>query len=242
MEASDVQCRQLDEDFLNFKTLRLSLLPWKQSLQIRLVDDGFLAIHTSYRPWSGIKSFQMEMSKIDMKLLVSLAMAELRRQGQPVMIQPELEGLITGELDIPLGNWHQSSGEIQTNLENFRLPQQALTDFVGLRELAISPAEIRLSLNRGLVEIQSIQLRSASLSLVVEGNWNLTENFDESTGDLRLRWQVQTSDAIRRSLFGPQLLNLPCPTPDSEKFCVKRFTRAAEIQEFTALIRQSLQF
>jgi hypothetical protein len=144
----------------------------------------------------------------------------------------EIEGKISGQLDLPLAPLHRSSGQVDLKLEGLRLPPQNLLKFMGISEVKFSQAEAKLKLTQGRLEINTFSFLSDLISAKASGNFQFNENFDASNGSIELKWQVVASDALRSSPFGSRLLNAECPNPDAQQFCTKRMSRISDFTNF----------
>jgi type II secretion system protein N len=219
------------EDVVFLSDLRVIPLPFRQSVSGKM-GEGSLHATSNFSPFSRSASqLSLQLEKIDLQLL-SPSLQQFARQASPMIPGLEIEGKISGQLDLPLASLYRSSGQVDLKLEGLRLPPQNLLKFMGISEVKFSQAEAKLKLTQGRLEINTFSFLSDLISAKASGNFQFNENFDASNGSIELKWQVVASDALRSSPFGSRLLNAECPNPDAQQFCTKRMSRISDFTNF----------
>lgn len=180
----------------------------------------------------GLTSFDRvegSLAQVELKEFLPIILYFANRANPNVPLDLKVEGSLTGKYTLPLKDLHQESGELNIKVANMALPGQPLLDLIGLSELKFSKASLSADLKEGKLLTKDIEAVSAMVSGKVEGDMALDEDLMKSKGDLRLKWKVEESDALLSSPFGQVILNAPCPSPDSNRFCTKRVTRLDQL-------------
>lgn len=228
-KMNEIKCLDRDENSLfAFEDVSSTLLPFYQDLKVKL-GDGFLRIKTDAGFNGRAKRFQMELQEVDLQGLMPLIFSLNNAFLFSTPVQLSVEGIVSGEASIPLRNLAEADGHLRLDFKNLRLPTQLYLDLIGLRELRISPAVVDIELTGGNLNLKEVAFISTDLAAKAEGSLKLEAELQNSTGNLLLKWKVQRSDALLSSPIGSQLLNTPCPSPDSQGFCTRRVTRLSEI-------------
>ncbi|TVQ80414.1 MAG: hypothetical protein EA369_02710 [Bradymonadales bacterium] len=228
VRSSSLRCEAPRMPDIEFRNLELRLLPWKHRLSLRQGEDAQLSASVWMRPWSPPRRTRLELDRFQAETLLPLVFGAIRMTGTPVAFDLEMQGRITGLVDLPLRDFERANGEVQLRFEDMKIPRQALLDLIGLQDLSVDPAVIHARIDRGHVSIEEVRLQSETAAIELEGGWQLTENLEESTGNLLFRWRIQESDATRRSFLGPLLRQNFCQSVDPQGFCQIRFARLSD--------------
>jgi type II secretion system protein N len=212
-------------DLLQLRSGRVSLLPGMQSFSATW-GQGQIQLKPAISLSGQISRISGDLTALSLTDLSPLLGALISRMN-PAVSGLLLEGSLNSNFDLPFKNLARASGSLDLQLQNLKLPNQALLRMIGLNELSFKTSEVRAALSSGTVTISSAQFLSEHLSGKAEGTLSVGETWAESTPNIMLKWKVTRSDALMSSFIGSQLVNAPCPTPDSEGFCTQRLQRWA---------------
>jgi type II secretion system protein N len=228
-----LSCSQAREEFFNFQDLRLTALPFHQSLSVKM-GPGQMKLSTDVG-FSGTPSkIQADLSKVELTPVMPIVYQALRGLRMNLPIQPEVEGSVDADISFPVSEIHRKSGHLKLDIADLKLPSQSFLELIGLTELKFDESTADLELDEGLLRINKLDLVSKHLSAKISGEMQLQENIADSQGDLLFKWKIQKSDALLTSMFGPTLANTDCPSPDDQGFCTRSISRFSEIgQIFT---------
>ncbi len=217
-----------DREMINFKNIQLLILPGRQSLKTKL-DSGELWVRTNWGLRSTPDRMEATFNKVPVQNVMPLVMALANRLSSMIPSQLDIEGLVTGELNLPLQRLETTDGSMNIEFSSLRLPPQAFLDIAGFKELSFSKAALKAEINAGKLTIKDIAFLSEPLSGKLDGQLDLQSDLSRSSGNLILKWKIQKTDALMKALYGQILANIPCPAPDSEGFCTKRFVRLGDL-------------
>lgn len=228
-QSSKFSCQSNRENLFNFHDLSVTLLPW-----VIRVSSGIGQGQMDLQIQKSL--FSMSFTKLDVSFqdtpLTNLMplIFQMAKQVSPAVIGIEMTGMLQGEASIPLIEFSKKSGHLDIQIKNFKLPAQSTLELIGLTELNFQIAQAKAGLEDGVLDIQEIAFIAPEMGGKVNGSLKLDEeNMMDSSGELTLKWKFQKSDALLNSLLGPQLLNGPCPSPDSQGFCTRKINRLSEV-------------
>jgi len=227
-KLSNFACSQGRDSVFQFENIYIGLGIFSQSLRLE-TPRGAMSLSGRFLPSFSPSRIHAEFESFPIESIAPLLFEALKSQVRN-MVQPELEGQLLGEIDLPVQEYWKSNGQIDLQFQNLRLPSQSMLDLIGLRELKFDTSKLKATLTNGKLKIEEAQFLSSSLSGKASGQLELQEAIMDSTGDLSLKWKVVQSTALQSSLLGPQLLQAPCPNPDPEGFCTRKINRLSEIQ------------
>lgn len=228
IKLRDFVCQQGRDSILNFKNIYLGFGLFSQSLRLETLK-GSMQISGSFLPSLSPSRISADFDHFPIESIAPLVFEILRGQIRNI-VQPELQGEIDGKLDLPIKEFWKSNGSVDLQFPSLQLPSQSMLELIGLQELKFNTAELKANLSNGKLKIESAQFLSNELSGKAAGELELQEAIMDSTGDLSLKWKIVRSTALQSSLLGPQLLQAPCPSQDSDGFCTKKINRLSEIQ------------
>jgi|GEM_PF-3896254 len=226
-----LRCNEMGDPFLSLQKIKLLLIPYHQSFSANM-GSGHIEMASNMGITGSASQFRAMLKHVNVKTLFPMVYEILRSFTLNLPLQPEIDGYVTGQINLPLKNFLTGQAFVKLNFDQLRLPSQPTLDLIGLSELKFTNAKIDLEMKDSQLKVNSLQFLSSSLSGKLEGDLNLNPSVLDSSGNLVMKWKVQKSDALMGSLLGPQLLNAPCPSPDNQGFCTRRITK---LSEFTQL-------
>lgn len=219
MRCEVMQNRSLFE----FGTGRYQFFFTSHSLQTK-IGEGQIKAHLS----GGFRSpshVELDLEMVPLAHFLPGTLLFANRINPRIPIDLKIEGFLMGQVNFPLQDLPSKNGAINLSLNNLKLPKQPLLDLISLDEIKFSKAVIKASLENGKLEVQEVEAKSPLATGKAEGFIKFEEDINKSTADLKLKWKIQESDALRSTPVGQIMINSPCPSQDTESFCTKRVTR-----------------
>ena len=235
VKADLVACkgRRPSESF-QVSDLKLRLLPFSQRASFG-VGEGSIEVHTNFGLSTRLNNLRATIQKLDIKPVLPLVYQLIRNSGALVLIQPEVEGQLNGQIDLPIDSWPKGVGTMELEAANLKLPTQPALEFIGLNDLQFDEAKFEAELKDSKLSIKSFNLLSTPLSAKLTGDLDLEgASLMTAKASLIFKWKVQRSDALVSSQFGSILLDAPCSSPDAQGFCTKSITQLPEITRIFA--------
>ncbi|PIR22699.1 MAG: type II secretion system protein GspN [Deltaproteobacteria bacterium CG11_big_fil_rev_8_21_14_0_20_45_16] len=209
--------------------LKLRLLPFSQRASFKM-GEGSAEIHTNFGFSTHLKNLRANIRNLDIKQILPLVYQLIRNSGALVLIQPDVEGQLNAQLDLPIDSWPKGTGSIELEAAKLKLPTQPALEFIGLNDLNFDEAKLKAELKDSKLSIKTFNLLSTPLSAKLTGDLDLDgASLMTAKGTLLFKWKVQQSDALMSSQFGSILLDAPCSSPDAQGFCAKSITQLQEI-------------
>lgn len=212
---------------IELKNSQITALPGYQKVSGKL-DKGSFSVITNAGLRSGPTRIEGDLRQIPLEQIspiISMAISK----ASPFVRDLKFEGLVTGKFELPLKSVTTSPGSVDLEFKDFRLPEQSMIKQIGLKDLPFKRSVLKAVMSAGKISITEVAFLSDHVSGKVEGGADLKDPLAQSMLNLTLKWQIQKSDALLASTFGPLLASAPCPNQDAQGFCARKVTRIQEL-------------
>lgn len=220
------ECKTRRDQLFQFDSLTARLGLGNLSLRVKS-GSGEMSLQSPLSSSPDHLSFKFQNFPIERLMPL---IDEVARAANPAHLQIKVAGNLTGSAELPLTQLHQAEALIDLKFENLLLPEQSVLTFIGINQLKFNKSELKATLTDGNLQIDSAEFLANEIAAKVSGQMKLAEQLADSTGMIEFKWKIARTPAIENSLWGPSLLNSPCPGQDEEGFCTQRITKLGDMQ------------